>query len=440
MIKGTVVAIKAANNNDDLTEEGIWTAFAMAISDIVNKRRQGRSNKYLSRGKDEAEFKKQYMKYLEDAEKEGIVVVAPAGNNGPGSINSYPALLGKETSLIVVSSHDPYGKASSLSRTGLDVVYALGECADADVSGVDASFVYSGTSFAAPVVSGLVGYLMSLPSVREELGLDDMSSQASWSAKMKKKVLDLAREGYGLPIVYDGAANLGSFWLPTVTNPPQKSVIIFQEILSHKLCQESTSSLAGAFSTSTARSPSSASSDSFSSSTATSRSSSSTSTPNQAAAGTNANVNSGCILINGSSVCAPQTAISIDVGVAGQDNNTTLVANPITRTSSNHPPGLSATTVTSNRMVCVLVEGSTDPQCRPESIPTNPPLSASTVTSNGMVCVLVEGSTDPQCRPESTLTPNPAGTNIVRFLGINLVKRVLLITRSASSMSTPAVS
>jgi hypothetical protein len=50
---------------------------------------------------------------------------------------------------------------------------------------------------------------MSLPSVREELGLDDMSSQASWSAKMKKKVLKLAREGYGqLPIAYNGAAEL----------------------------------------------------------------------------------------------------------------------------------------------------------------------------------------------------------------------------------------
>jgi hypothetical protein len=58
------------------------------------------------------------------------------------------------------------------------------------------------------VVSGLVGYLMSLPSVREELGLDDTSSQASWSAKMKDKVLNLAREGYGLPIAYNGAAKL----------------------------------------------------------------------------------------------------------------------------------------------------------------------------------------------------------------------------------------
>ncbi|KAF2494892.1 hypothetical protein BU16DRAFT_618860 [Lophium mytilinum] len=37
---------------------------------------------------------------------------------------------------------------------------------------------------------------------------------------------------------------------------------------------------------------------------------------------------------------------------------------------------------------------------------------AHTVTSNGMICVLIEGSTDPQCRPESTPTPNPAGTNI----------------------------
>ena len=69
-----------------------------------------------------------------------------------------------------------------------------------------------------------------------------------------------------------------------------------------------------------------------------------------------------------------------------------------------------------------------------------PGLSATTVTSDGMVCVLIDGSTDPQCRPESTLTPNPAGTSLVRSLGTIVVKRVLLITQSASSMSTPAVS
>jgi hypothetical protein len=51
------------------------------------------------------------------------------------------------------------------------------------------------------------------------------------------------------------------------------------------------------------------------------------------------------------------------------------------------------------------------PTSTSESIP-----SRSTVTTSGMVCVLIEGSTDPQCTPQSTPTPNVAGTNVVGSL------------------------
>jgi hypothetical protein len=60
------------------------------------------------------------------------------------------------------------------------------------------------------VVSGLVGYLMSLPSFREELGLDDTASQAEWSGNMKALVMRLAQAtAYnGFPFAYNGAARL----------------------------------------------------------------------------------------------------------------------------------------------------------------------------------------------------------------------------------------
>jgi hypothetical protein len=43
MTKGTLVSMKAADDNDDLAEEGIWNAFGLAIDDIVDNGRQGRS-------------------------------------------------------------------------------------------------------------------------------------------------------------------------------------------------------------------------------------------------------------------------------------------------------------------------------------------------------------------------------------------------------------
>jgi hypothetical protein len=60
------------------------------------------------------------------------------------------------------------------------------------------------------VVSGLVGYLMSLPSVRAEYGLDNMDYQAEWSKNMKALVMELAWEkpSDGLPLAYNGAASL----------------------------------------------------------------------------------------------------------------------------------------------------------------------------------------------------------------------------------------
>jgi hypothetical protein len=45
-------------------------------------------------------------------------------------------------------------------------------------------------------VTGLVGYLMSLPLVRQKLELDDISHQKSWPKSMKDLVLLLATEGF----------------------------------------------------------------------------------------------------------------------------------------------------------------------------------------------------------------------------------------------------
>jgi hypothetical protein len=58
-------------------------------------------------------------------------------------------------------------------------------------------------------VSGLVGYLMSLPLVRQKLNLDDTSDQKLWPQRMKKLVRDLAVEGFSIdkPLATDSTHN-----------------------------------------------------------------------------------------------------------------------------------------------------------------------------------------------------------------------------------------
>ena len=102
MIKGTLVSVKSNNNGLDITMGGIWEAFGMAILDIVDKKRQGRSVINISLGSKsiiykmtflhtnyyivptnkniDEQIKLQYKKLVEDAEEKGIVVVTAAGN------------------------------------------------------------------------------------------------------------------------------------------------------------------------------------------------------------------------------------------------------------------------------------------------------------------------------------------------------------------------
>jgi hypothetical protein len=86
------------------------------------------------------------------------------------------------------------------------------------------------------------GYLMSLPSVRKELNLDDMREKASWPSLMKTKVINLAQEApsmmvsstHILMVCSKHIMELSGFFL-LVINRPQKNAIIFREIPFQKL-------------------------------------------------------------------------------------------------------------------------------------------------------------------------------------------------------------
>ncbi|KAN0067351.1 Peptidase S8/S53 domain containing protein [Elaphomyces granulatus] len=245
------------------------------------------------------EYGLMFRKILESAETNDIVVVASAGNKGPGPINRYPALLGQETSLIVVGSHGPDWTPAPHSRTGPALtLYALGTggvCANS-TGGLRKT---RGTSAASAAVAGLIGYWISLPS-RNKLS----------PALMKQEVVNGARKVGSNLIAYNGAR---------ASCYDQKRDYIPGDPL-----PQTTSTLDPGACTLQKSTSSSSSSGSF-------------------------------------STANPATYVANPLFQSPRSSTITSIS-----TSSNHP-GLSAITVTSNGMVCVLVEGSTDPQCRPDT-------------------------------------------------------------------------
>ncbi|KAN0068937.1 Peptidase S8/S53 domain containing protein [Elaphomyces granulatus] len=310
MIKGTLVFMKVGDDNGKLRANAVFNGIVMAITDIVTKKREGMSVINISLGIPIQEgIESNFRKFLESAERNDIVVVTSTGNKGPGPIHKYPALLGQETSLIVVGSHGPDWTPASYSQTGPALtLYALG------TGGVCASSTGGlretrGTSAASAAVAGLIGYLKSLPS-RNKLG----------PALMKQEVVKGARKVGSNLIAYNGARascyDQKRDYIPGDPLPQTTST------LDPGACtlQKSTSS----------SSSSSPSSGSF-------------------------------------STANPATYVANPLFQSPRSSTITSIS-----TSSNHP-GLSAITVTSNGMVCVLIEGSTDPQCRPDT-PTSIPI------------------------------------------------------------------
>ncbi|KAN0074824.1 Peptidase S8/S53 domain containing protein [Elaphomyces granulatus] len=311
MTKGTLVFMKVGDDNGNLWPNAVFTGIGMAITDIVTKEREGLSVINISLGIPIREdFGLMFRKILESAERNGIVVVTAAGSDGPGPINTYPALLGQETSLIVVGSHGPDWTPAPYSRTGRALtLYALG------IGGVCAGGLEEaggfkeaeGTSAAAAVAAGFIAYLRSLPSrnsVDPEL--------------MKKEVVEGAREVGSNLIAYNGARascyDQKRDYIPGDPLPQTTSTLDPGACTLQKSTSSSSSSSSGSFST-----------------------------------------------------ASPATYVANPLFQSPRSSTITSIS-----TSSNHP-GLSAITVTSNGMVCVLVEGSTDPQCRPDT-PTSIPI------------------------------------------------------------------
>ncbi|RSL61888.1 hypothetical protein CEP54_006026 [Fusarium duplospermum] len=85
---------------------------------------------------------------------------------------------------------------------------------------------------------------------------------------------------------------------------------------------------------------------------------------------------------------------------------TTSSEEAIETTTSQEATSTTFSTMTTSSQV----EETTTEQQEPTSTQDKP--SAQTVTTNGMVCVLIEGSNNPVCQPLETPVPNPDGTNV----------------------------
>ncbi|KAJ5895022.1 hypothetical protein N7495_006713 [Penicillium taxi] len=147
-----------------------------------------------------------------------VVMVAAAGNWRPGmskQVTDYPAaLVGSLQNMIVVGSVDVHGHVSDFSKTGdLVSVYAPGEryskeegiecAAGSTTSSNEEDIQYGvvkqeGTSLAAPIVSGLAAYWLSIDS--------SLRRGNTVSQKVKARIVDLAWSRQGLDI------NIPAIW------------------------------------------------------------------------------------------------------------------------------------------------------------------------------------------------------------------------------------
>jgi subtilisin family serine protease len=176
--KATLVNVQvmgsASGSTTTIVDGMTWT-----VNDIVSKNRVGKSVINMSLSTPTT------SKVLNDAVQaaidNGIPVVAAAGNSNEDSVNTSPA---NQPNAIAVAACNKNYQRWAYSNWGSTVdIFAPGqEVTVASATGTNASRISSGTSEAAPVVAGVVAYLLALEGPRtpaeiktrlEELAIKD---------------------------------------------------------------------------------------------------------------------------------------------------------------------------------------------------------------------------------------------------------------------------
>lgn len=181
-----ILPIKVMNRKGEGYDSVILLGMAYAIEygvDIINMSIGGDAEKSM------------YMSMMNRAAKEGIPVIAAAGNESTDVASCTPANI---ESSIAVSSVDSSGNLSSFSNYGSTIDFAApGE--DIRVIGMNAArYIVSGTSFATPYVSSV--YALMLMADTEQTAADIYEL-------MKEYAQDLGETGWDSSYGY-GRVNL----------------------------------------------------------------------------------------------------------------------------------------------------------------------------------------------------------------------------------------
>ncbi|KAJ0116607.1 hypothetical protein J7T55_009757 [Diaporthe amygdali] len=217
---GTCAASKAVGNTAgsapkadfvavDMTNDDVATliaAFAMIGQDVAQKGLKGKAVISCSLTASEDSITEmgitRLRRVLGVLVSLDVPIILSAGNYG-GDINTYPPMLADELPLITVGAVDDKGEIASWSQGGSLLTTAAGGvgivCATNEAP--DAYRIQQGTSFAAPLVAGMVAYWLGHPDYTEAFP----ASQVAQAAKDSVTSLHWARVEGGYNVAYNGA-------------------------------------------------------------------------------------------------------------------------------------------------------------------------------------------------------------------------------------------
>ncbi|MGX9134599.1 S8 family serine peptidase [Rummeliibacillus sp. JY-2-4R] len=157
-------------------------------------------------------------KAIDQAVKAGIIIVAAAGNQGNQSKPTYPA---RYSNVIAVSSIGKDKKCSDFSNTGEAIDFTAPGDYIPTINSHGEIFLASGTSFAAPHVTGLLAVL------KERY---PYSTSSELIHKLQNAALDLGTKGKDTKFGY-GLAQLPTF---STTKPKDLTNVAISNIQDHK--------------------------------------------------------------------------------------------------------------------------------------------------------------------------------------------------------------